>query len=68
MDESMDAETAKMAERLRSLGYVVARPYERSMYEGEGATEEFEVVPTSRQEVYEAAIAELRARLAKYER
>jgi hypothetical protein len=54
----------KAIEAIEQEAMIIA-PYGKGIWHGEGADEEFELVPTSRQRVYEAAINELKRRLGE---
>jgi len=47
---------------LENEGYVVVAPYQRVVYHGEGADEEYQLVPTRQIETYLQAIEMLKAR------
>lgn len=47
---------------LDSLGYVVVSPYDRIVVQGEGADEEYQLIPTRQIETYLQAIEMLKAR------
>lgn len=55
-----DEELKDIRERAAKLGYVVARPYEKVAHEGEGATEEFQLVPTAQIDTYQEVIRRLK--------
>ena len=54
--------TARAAIEAIELEAAIVPPYGKVIWHGEGADEEFELVPTSRQRVYETVIAELKRR------
>jgi len=60
-----EKELTDLRARAEAIGYVVVQPFERIIHHGEGADEEYELVPTSRQTVYENVIAGLKERLKR---